>query len=226
VTERRWRSLSLAAGITVAVLAVSPPVDERADATLTAHMAQHMLLGLVAPALVVMGSPLMLVLRRVPRPIGRRLVRVGHARWTLLLTAPLLGLVLLPSVQLVIHTTGLFELAVEHEPVHAAEHAVLFCAGVLFWRPVLGADPIPRLHPLAQIAYLLVAMPANDVVGVWLMSSRGIEYPSYAGSGLADQHRAGAVMLSGSFLLAAAAVSSGWRWVQLDHRRTVGRAAS
>jgi putative membrane protein len=218
--QRRWRSVSLAAGIAVAAFAVSPPMDERADATLTAHMVQHMLLGLVAPALVVIGSPLLLLLGVCPRPVGRRLVRLGHARWAAFVTAPLLGLLLLPGVQLVLHTTGLFELAVEHEPIHIAEHAVLFCAGLLFWRPVLGADPVPRLHPWAQVAYLLIAMPLGDVVGVWLMASRGIEYPAYAAPGLADQHRAGAVMLSGSFLLGAAALSSSWRWVQLDHRRT------
>ncbi len=64
--------------------------------------------------------------------------------------------------------------------MHAAVHAALLGAALLFWRPVLGADPIRRLAPLAQVGYLLAAMPAGDVVGVWLVASAGVHYPAYA----------------------------------------------
>lgn len=217
---RSQRTAILAAGIVVCLAAVSPPFDERADATLTAHMAQHMLLALVGTALIVLGSPVLLALRVLPRRTARRAVRIGHGRAMRLVTAPLVGWVLLPALMIAVHTPALFDLAVRHERVHALEHVALVVAGLLFWRPVLGADPMRRLHPVAAVAYLLAAMPAQDTVGIWLMSSRGIEYPAYAGSGLADQHRAGVVMLTGSFLLGAVALWNAWRWVQLDERRT------
>jgi cytochrome c oxidase assembly factor CtaG len=209
----------LLAGVAVCLAAVSPPVDERADTTLTAHMAQHMLLALVGPALIQVGSPVLLALRLAPRRWARTAVRVGHGRAARLVTAPPLGWALLPGLLMAFHTPALFDLAVRDTRVHAGEHLALVAAGLLFWRPVLGADPMRRLHPVAAVAYLLAAMPAQDVVGVWLMSSRGIEYPAYAAAGLADQHRAGVVMLTGSFLLGAVGLWHAWRWVQLDERR-------
>jgi cytochrome c oxidase assembly factor CtaG len=216
----RARGLVLLAGGLLAVVAISPPAHGLASHSLTAHMVQNLLVSLLAPALVVIGSPLLHVAARPPTPRTQLMLRIAGGRTAALVTAPLLGWALLPVAQLVLHTTPLLELGVRNEWLHLAELLVLFACGLLFWRPVLGADPLPRLHPLVAVAYLLAAMPANDVVGVWLMSSRGIEYASFAGAGLADQHRAGAVMLSGSFLLGAAALASAWRWVQLDHRRT------
>jgi cytochrome c oxidase assembly factor CtaG len=209
----------LLAGAAVCLAAVSPPLDDRADATLSAHMTQHMLLALVGPALIQLGSPVLLALRYLPRGWARRAVRAGHSRPMRLATSPLLGWALLPALMFAVHTPALFDLAVRHERVHAAEHLALITAGLLFWRPVLGADPMRRLHPVAAVAYLLAAMPAQDVIGIWLMSSRGVEYPAYAAAGLSDQHRAGVVMLTGSFLLGAVALWHAWRWVQLDERR-------
>lgn len=216
---RRRRTALLLAGAAVCLAAVSPPFDGRADATLTAHMTQHMLLALVGPALIQLGSPVLLALRFLPRRAARRAVRIGHGRALRLLAAPVLGGALLPALVLAVHTPALVDLAVRDPRVHAAEHLALVAAGLLFWRPVLGADPMRRLHPVAAVAYLLAAMPAQDVVGIWLMSSRGIEYPAYAGAGLAGQHRAGVVMLTGSFLLGGVALWHAWRWVQLDERR-------
>jgi cytochrome c oxidase assembly factor CtaG len=218
VTRRR-RTALLLAGVAVCLIAVSPPFDGRADATLTAHMTQHMLLALVGPALIQLGSPVLLALRLLPRGAARRAARLGHGRALRLLAAPLLGWALLPALMVAVHTPAVFDVAVNDARVHAAEHLALVAAGLLFWRPVLGADPMRRLHPVAAVAYLLAAMPAQDVVGIWLMSSRGIEYPAYAAAGLADQHRAGVVMLTGSFLLGGVALWHAWRWVQLDERR-------
>jgi putative membrane protein len=223
VTVRRARTAALGAGLGAALAAVSPPVDALADGSLTGHMAQHLLLTMVAPPLIVVGSPVALLLRRLPRPAARRLVRAADTRPVHVLAQPAVGWAALVGVQLAIHLTGVFELALRDAPVHAAEHLALLGAALLFWRPLLGADPLPRLAPAAALAYLLAAMPANDVVGIWLMSSSGVEYPAYAGAGLADQHRAGVVMLAGSFVLAAAALRAAWAWVELDHRRTLLR---
>jgi putative membrane protein len=221
MSARAVRTGLLAAGLGTCLLAVSPPVDGLADRSLAAHMGQHLLLTMVGPLLIVIGSPLALALRTASRTRARRLARLAHSRGARVLTAPLLGWALLPAVQIAVHASPVFELAVRNERVHALEHLALLGAAVLFWRPVVGADPPARLHPIGRVVYLLTAMPANDVVGVWLMSSRGIEYPAYAPAGLADQHRAGAVMLAGSFVLAGVALAAAWSWVQLEHRRAM-----
>jgi cytochrome c oxidase assembly factor CtaG len=219
VISLRARGIVLLAGGLVVVVALSPPMHELASRSLTAHMAENLLIALVAPALIVIGSPLLHL------AASGRNIRFAQGRGAALLIAPLLGWALLPAVQLTLHTPPVLDLTVRHESVHLAAQLVLLACGVLFWRPVLGADPLPRLHPLAQVGYLLAAMPAADIVGVWLMSSGGLVYPTYAQAGVADQHRAGAVMLSGSFLLGAAALAAAWTWIQLEHRRATLREA-
>src|SRR3954463_11722020 len=84
-------------GIICLCAAVLPPLDEAADARLSAHMVQHILLLTLAPALLLLGNPLLPLLRGIPDswrrslviPLlhGRRLRRVLHA-----LVHPLVGL--------------------------------------------------------------------------------------------------------------------------------------
>ncbi len=218
---RRARNTALAAGIAIAALAMAPPVDAFADRTLAGHMLQHMLLTVAAAPLLVIGSPIALGLRAARPGARRALAAAGRSRVTHLIAAPALGWALLPVVQLAIYTTPLLRISARDEWVHAAVHAALIGAALLFWRPVLGADPIPRLAPLAQVGYLLAAMPASDVVGVWLVASAGLHYPPWVTTGLGDQRRAGAIMLAGSFVLATAALRCAWRWVRRDELRTV-----
>jgi putative membrane protein len=45
------------AGTLALVAAVSPPMEHLAHATLPGHMVQHLLIGLVAPPLLVLASP-------------------------------------------------------------------------------------------------------------------------------------------------------------------------
>jgi putative membrane protein len=223
VIGRRARCWVLAAGLLAAAGSVSPSVDALADRTLAAHMAQHLVLTMVAPPLIMIGSPIALALRLAPRRTARRLAGLHRNRLVRALTAPALAWSLLPAVQLAVHLTPLFELAERNQLVHAAEHLALFASALLFWRPLVGADPLRRITPLAQIGYLLSAMPANDVVGVWLMSSSHVRYASYAADGLAGQRRAGVVMLAGAFPLAVAALSTAWTWARRDHHRAVLR---
>ena len=153
-------------------------------------MLQHMLLTMAAAPLIVIGSPIAVALRRTPPGARRALAGFGRGRAAHLITSPMLGWALLPAVQVVVYTTPLLGLSAQNDAVHAAVHAALLGAALLFWRPVLGADPIRRLAPLAQVGYLLAAMPASDVVGVWLVASAGVHYPATVTTGLGDQ-RAG-----------------------------------
>ncbi|MGN6379686.1 MAG: cytochrome c oxidase assembly protein [Gaiellales bacterium] len=220
---RRVRTMCLAAGVVLAVAAVAPPVDAVCDRSLPAHMAQHMLLTMVAAPLIVIGSPISLMLRLAPRAAARRMAGLHRSRLVRALAAPALAWTLLPAVQIAVYATPLFELADRSRPVHAAAHATLFGAALLFWRPLVGVDPPPRPHPALQIGYLLAAMPANDVIGIWLRSSGHVEYAAYAASGLAAQRQTGVIMLTGSFPLGAAGLATAWSWVQRDHLKTVLR---
>ena len=70
---------------------------------------------------------------------------------------------------LVTYLTGLFELSLRNQTVHALEHAAFFWSGVLCFAPLVAADPLPRpAGALARFGWLMVVMTAMVVVGALL----------------------------------------------------------
>ncbi len=218
---RRSTEVSLVAGVVVAVVAVSPPLDTVADGSLPAHMIQHLALTMVAAPLIALGAPVATGLRLSPPAWRRPAVRALHGRALRLAGGAVVAWLAYVAAIWAFHFSRLFNEAAANEWLHALEHLTFLVTAVLFWRPAVGRDPLVRLPPLRRILYLMAAMPAMDVVGVWLMSSRGVEYPAY-GTGpdaLAAQHEAGMIMLAGSYPLAVTALLAAWSWIANEQRR-------
>jgi putative membrane protein len=228
------RILALLAGLAVVAVALSPPVDAWSDDRLSVHMAQHLALTLVAAPLLVLGAPVTLALRALPRGGRRALVEVIRSRSARVLTHPLVTWTLFAGVMLATHLTGLYELALRHPTVHAAEHVAFLVSGVLFWLPVLGVEPLPhRPGWTGRMLYLLTAMPAMAYAGVVLSSEDHVRYAAYLAparrlgiSALADQHAAGAMMwVGGSAIAAVLTLVAAWSALIQEERRAVAREA-
>jgi cytochrome c oxidase assembly factor CtaG len=127
-----------------------------------------------------------------------------------------------------IHLTGWYEAALTNPAVHAGEHAVLLGTALLFWMPIVHADPVPsRLSHPARILYLFLAMPAMAFLGLAIAGADTVLYPAYAqaegvAAALADQQRAGAIMWVGTMFLIVPALA----FVLLDWMRADEREAS
>src|ERR1700740_3556183 len=65
---QRWRLVSFLAGLGSFWLSVTSPLYAFSSLLLSAHMVQHILLLMVTPPLVLLGSPLLPLLRGLPRP--------------------------------------------------------------------------------------------------------------------------------------------------------------
>jgi cytochrome c oxidase assembly factor CtaG len=106
-----------------------------------------------------------------------------------------------------IHFTWIYEASLHNNGLHALEHVVLLVTALLFWMPIVRADPAPSgLSYPARILYLFVAMPAMAFLGLTIVSSRKVLYPTYAHAegvarALADQRAAGAIMWAGTMVL-------------------------
>ncbi|MGI8810453.1 MAG: cytochrome c oxidase assembly protein [Acidimicrobiales bacterium] len=190
------------AGLATVAVALSPPVDARADASLSAHMVQHVVL--------VMGAAPLLAAGLGGRPVGL-LRRVP----------PLVAWLLFAATGWLVHFTPLFETATESLPFHVFEHALLLGGGLLFWAHVVG--PVATMpHPL-RLLYLVVAMPQNTFVALAIFSTRDVLYPHY-GRGpdaLADQRLAGGIMwVAGDLVLLAAVVLTAAAWARHEERQT------
>ena len=66
-----WRIICFLAGCGVIYAALASPLDAFASWLLTIHMAQHLLLTMVAPPLLLLGCPLLPVLSGLPRGFAR-----------------------------------------------------------------------------------------------------------------------------------------------------------
>src|SRR5579875_4065613 len=110
--DRAWRIACLGAGLVMVWLALESPLDALADAVLlSAHMVQHLLLGMVVPGLLLLSlSPSMAgcLLRWVP---GLRAF-----------TAPMPAMVVMPTVMIAWHAPVVFGMALTSESLHILQH--------------------------------------------------------------------------------------------------------
>lgn len=172
-------------GLVCLGIAIASPLDQAAEGLLSAHMVQHILLLTVAPALLLLGDPLLPLLRGLPGParlslaaplLRRRSLRAA-ARW---LVHPLTALLLSSVIFWGWHLPALFQLALRVPSVHLVEHASFLAGGLLFWYPVI--QPWPSRSPWprgAMIPYLLVADVQNTVLAAVLTFSDRVLYPFY-----------------------------------------------
>jgi putative membrane protein len=199
------------AGLVVLAIALLSPLDPIGDRyLLSAHMAQHVLLSDVAPALLVLG------LRRPLLPLGlsrEALLAVApggrFGRVLARLTSPWFAIPLWAIATWVWAIPAIFDFAAQHPTVHAFEHATLFYTGLALWWLIVDPLPRARLRPggerLALLGFSRLASAAICLPLTWLAHT---QYPLYAGaprafglSAINDQHLAGAGMCFIEFLV-------------------------
>jgi putative membrane protein len=139
----------------------------------SAHKVQHLVLTLVAPPMLVLGTPgwmLRPALRwPVVGPIARRI------------TTPARCFVIFNVVLVAWHLPPMYELAMRHHPVHIVQHLCFMTAAVLMWWPVLSPLPeLPRLSYPAQMLYLFLLSIPMSIVAVCIGYADSLLYPSYA----------------------------------------------
>lgn len=206
----RWpaaRTAAFLAGVAVTFGALGLP-----DGRLEVHMAQHLALALVGAPLLVAGSPLALALRVAHRP-ARALLRVPA------LAHPLAGWLALSTMMVAAHVPAVWD-ATDHGLAHVGAHAAWLGAGALFWRPLLGVDPVPhRPRTIGRLLLLVTAMAPMGAVGSTMLDARSAWYASATA---AQTRAAGAIMwIGGGCVLAVATVALGWRAAVEEHRRQV-----
>jgi putative membrane protein len=224
----RRAAVAFFAGLTVVALALASPIDAYAEVSFSVHMAQHLLLTLLAPPLLAVGAPITLALRSTRPQTARLLSRLLRSVPAVVLSDPVVGWALFVGVALVIHLTPLFDLALRSSGAHALEHALWLAAALVYWWPIVGRDP--SAHPVSypvRLLSLFLAMPAMSFLALTIYSATGPLYGEYASlpapwgpSALADQ-RAGATMmwLVGNLALVLAMLIVATAWKRDDDAR-------
>ena len=212
------------------MIALTSPIEAYEGQLFSVHMLQHMLIELVAAPLLLLGAPATLALRAASPSVRRRLLAILHSRAVAVLSFPLLAWVLFAAVNWGWHFSSLYDQALENPWLHNMQHATFLGAALLFWWPVVGADPARwRLPHPARLFYLFLAMPQNSFLGIALMSAPPSLYPTTTSRTSAtggrrravDQSVGGMLMWVGGdvvFLLAMGLVVAAW--VRAEDRRT------
>ncbi len=211
------------AGIATLLVALGPPMHGWSEETFLAHMAQHLLLVLIAPPLLALGAPITLALRASSPAVRTRVLVPLLRSWVArLLSNPIVGWVLLIGVSFGVHVTPLFDEALRSGVIHGAEHIVWLTAALIYWWPIVGRDPSPHriAYPVRMLS-LFLAMPAMSFLALAIYSAAVPLARTYAGlhpsTALADQQSAAVLMwLLGNVLLTIAILAVAVAWKHHD----------
>ena len=191
------QAVAFAGGMLAILVALVSPIDGLGEQYLfSAHMVQHVLLGDIAPLLILLGLS-----RVILRPATRRLMSVERRLGPL--ASPATGLIAWLVLMYLWHIPALYDAAVEHPLVHLLEHLSFFAAGVALWWPLIQPIPMRRhLTGLQPVAYIGTAKAGLAALGIFLTWSTTAIYPYYEDTpriwGLTpveDQNVAGVIMM-------------------------------
>jgi cytochrome c oxidase assembly factor CtaG len=164
---RGWpltRTTAFVAGVLVLVFSLQLGLA-RHDETFWVHIVQHVLLMAVAPALHVLGAPVLLLLRAMRPANGRRLVGLMRHPWLNWMNRRAAALHLplhYYGIMYLYLLTPAYALSQRNDVFHELTHVYFIGCGLMFWLPVLGRHP-SRWHPARQTKTRMVAagIPAS-----------------------------------------------------------------
>jgi putative membrane protein len=208
-----WRIGLFALGIALLVVAVASPLATIAEEELfSAHMAQHLLLGDLAPLCLLAG---------LTGPMLRPALSLPGVMRLRVLSNPFVALPLWAVNLALWHLPAVYEAAVENDAVHALEHIAFFASGTVLWLPVLETLPAPEWFGSgAKLGYIVGVRLVATVLGnvfVWggdpfyEVYETGDDYLGLSPE--ADQALAGSLMMLEGSLVTVIAIA--WLFLRM-----------
>ena len=160
------------AGVAAMFLALVSPLDVLSDEYLfSAHMAQHLILILFVPPLLIAGLSRAFVRSILAAPALARVERI--------LSRPALAWPLAAAALWIWHWPVLYNAALASEDVHILEHLCFLVTATIFWWPIFAPVAEARMAPMAAIVYLATASVSNSVLAILLTFAAPGLYPAY-----------------------------------------------
>lgn len=237
-----WRTLSFVAGCVTLFGVTGTWLNGYSMVLFSTHMAQHMVLSMISPLLLLCGSPVTLALRALPRGKGTAgvpralLLDVLHSRFARFISNPLFTIPLFLASLYGVYFTPIFDDLMADPAGHQFMLAHFTVTGLLFFGPILGQDPWPRTAGHAgRLLELVVPMPFHAFFGVGIMMSNELLTRTFAHppagwgvNAIADQSTAGAIAWSFSELpttLVMVIVLAAWMRSEERRGKRLDRAA-
>jgi len=182
-------------GCVAMLFALAGPIHELSDEYLfSAHMAQHIILTLLVPPLLLLGTPGWLIRPLVkPKLIFKVMIFASK---------PLTAFIIFNVMFVTWHFPIFYEGALNNHLLHILEHLLFMATSVIVWWPVLSPlHEIPRSSYPIQVLYLVMLTISQTPLFAVITFSTGVIYDFYdmaprmwGISSLADQQIGGIIM--------------------------------
>ena len=201
----KWRVVSFASALVVIGLALLSPIDAFAERLFSVHMAQHLLLVLVAAPLIAVSNAHLVYLWLLPllarRWLGRTIVGIpgvkhaAHAN----VTAWVVCATFVGSLWFW-HAPATYNWALANKWGHASEHLVLLATSTAFWRVVVTSGERKLSPGMVILMVSLVGIQGSFLAALITFAPRPL-YAAYAANSIDDQALGGVLMcIPASFL--------------------------
>ncbi|MFQ6142583.1 cytochrome c oxidase assembly protein [Streptomyces seoulensis] len=201
------RTIAYVVGVLTVLLVMCTGLNDYGMVMFSVHMVQHMVISMLSPILILLGTPVTLSLRALPvAGRGRKgprelLLALLHSRYMRIVTHPAFTIPMFVASLYALYFTPLFDFLMGSRAGHIAMMVHFLAVGVAFFWPIMGVDPGPhRPGYLMRMLELFAGMPFHAFFGIALMMGstpmvKTFENPpaSLGIDALADQSAAGGI---------------------------------
>lgn len=176
-------------------LTLNGPLHDLSDYYLfSAHMVQHLVMTLMVPPLMILGTPGWMLRPLLWNPTVFRI-----ARWS---TSIRVCYAVFNLVLAFWHLPPMYNLALAYHPIHIVQHLMFLVASVFMWWPLTSMLPeLPRASYPAQMLYCFLLSIPMSVIAIYIVMADAALYPAYASaprvwgiSPMMDQQTGGLIM--------------------------------
>lgn len=166
-----WRLTCWLAGLGVAAIAISGVAFAPPGRPFTDHAIKHVLVGMLAPLLLVLAAPVTLALRSFSVLPARRLSRALRSMPARVLAHPLVAALLNVGGLYLLYLTPLYE-STSGPFLHVVVMVHILMTGFLFTAAIIPVDPSPhRASVTMRLVVLTVSLAAHGVLAKALYAS-------------------------------------------------------
>ncbi|MEO7363424.1 MAG: cytochrome c oxidase assembly protein [Gemmatimonadaceae bacterium] len=161
-------------GLAIVFLTLNGPLHDLSDYYLfSAHMIQHLILTLIVPPLLILGTPGWML-----RPLLRN---ASVFRLAKVMTSTAGCFLIFNGVLAVWHLPPLYNLAIANHPIHILQHLMFLAASVFMWWPLTSQLPeLPRAAYPAQLMYCFLLTVPMGIIAIFVSMAEDLLYPAYA----------------------------------------------
>ena len=174
LTPTSGQRASFFVGLAIIFLTLNGPLHDLSDYYLfSAHMIQHLVLTLIVPPLLILGTPGWMLRPLLRKPSVLRLAK--------LMTSPAGCFLIFNAVLALWHLPPMYNLALNNHPIHIVQHLMFLAASVFMWWPITSQLPeLPRASYPAQMMYCFLLTVPMGIIAIFVSMAEDLLYPAYA----------------------------------------------